>query len=122
MLFFLTDQQVVVPWQTDGDHVVVEVDLLLHPDEGEVVLVGEEVVLGVHDLPGDLPLHVGQGLARRGKVPLPDPHANLRDLEAEIQRQLGLFHMFDIIFSVWQPRLKTSTVIIPSVPLRQHAS
>ena len=62
-----------------------EVDLLLHADEGEVVLVGEEVVLGVDDLAGDLPLHVREGLARRGKVPLADSHADLGDLEAGME-------------------------------------
>ena len=89
-----TDQEIVVPWQADGDDVRLEVDLLLHADEGEVVIVREEVVLGVHDLSRDLPLHVRVALRGRAEVPLPDSHPDFRNLEARKVAKLFLYSSF----------------------------
>ena len=81
----LAYEKVVVAREADGDDVWLEGDLLLQPHEGQVVLVGEEVVLGVHHFPRHLPLHVRVRLARRRKVPLADAHADLRNLQAGIR-------------------------------------
>ena len=63
--------------QTDGDDVVSEPHPLLSLDQSQVVLVGEEVVLGVDHLPHHLVLHVLVGLCGRREVPLSHPHADL---------------------------------------------
>ena len=83
----LAYEKVVVARQADGDDVGLEGHLLLQPHEGQVVLVGEEVVLGVHHLLGHLALHVRVRLARRREVPLADAHADLRDLQAGSQEE-----------------------------------
>ena len=54
----LTYEEVVIARQADRNDVVSEGDPPLRPHQRQVVLVGEEVVLGVDDLPGRLQLQV----------------------------------------------------------------
>ena len=59
----LPNEQVIVAGQADGDDVVCEGDPPLSPDEGQVVFVGEEVVLWMDNLLCCLQLQVMVGLA-----------------------------------------------------------
>ena len=54
----LSDQQVIVARQADRDNVVCKRDPPLRPDEGQVVLVREEVVLRVDNFLGGLQLQM----------------------------------------------------------------
>ena len=61
----LSDQQVIVAREADRDNVVCEGDPPLRPDESQVVLVREEVVLRVDNFLGRLQLQVLVRLASR---------------------------------------------------------
>lgn len=66
----LADEQVVVAGKTNGRDVGQEGDGLLHHDQRQVVLVREEVVLGVHGFALHAALHVRVRLAHRREVKL----------------------------------------------------
>ena len=83
----LAYEEVIVARQADGNDVGLEGHLLLQPHERQVVLVREEVVLGVHHLPRHLALDVRVRLAGRREVPLADAHADLRDLQASSREE-----------------------------------
>ena len=96
----LSDQQVIVARQADRDNVVCERDPPLRPDESQVVLVREEVVLRVDNFLGGLQLQVLVRFAGRyiwdeqrfrslswipcwGEIPFAHPHPYLRNHQAE---------------------------------------
>ncbi len=74
---------IIVSGQTNGNDIFSELDPLLELDEGQVVLVGKEVVLRVNDLLDNLELDGSLGFARRGKVPLADSNPDLWNDQAE---------------------------------------
>lgn len=87
----LPDQEVVRGRQADGRDVRGEGQGTLEPYQRQVVLVREEVVLGVHDLLGDAALDVGQPLLHGREVVLADSYPDLRRQQAatgeETERQ-----------------------------------
>lgn len=78
----LPHEQVIRSWKTDRGNVCLEVQGLVELYKGQVVLVREEVVLGVHYLPGHRPLHVRKLLLDVGEVVLTDTNADLRRQKA----------------------------------------
>lgn len=79
----LPDQEVVRGRQADGRDVRGERQGTLESHQREVVLVREEVVLGMHDLLGDAALHVGQPFLYRREVVLADSYPDLRRQQTE---------------------------------------
>ena len=73
----LTYQQVIVGRQTDWYNIVLEFDLFVQLQKGQVVLVGEEVVVGVDYFLGDFAFDVLVRFTSRTEVPFSDSHANL---------------------------------------------